>query len=186
MTPSCNPGVIAVAGRIRSGKSALTHRLSKLMLWRRVSFGGFLKHVAAAQGLSDTRESLQELGKQYVSDGVEVFVDRLLTHAQWKPGDPMVIDGIRHLSVLQALRDRVRPLPVVLVFIDLGEQERQYRLDSLGLPASETVAWDQHPTELDVVIPDRLRMNADFVVDGDQATEDMAQMVLAWAIERLA
>ena len=46
----------------------------------------------------------------------ETFCKKVLTSATWNSGDPIVIDGIRHVRMLNDLRKIVAPSPLLRSF----------------------------------------------------------------------
>ena len=57
------PVVLVFSGQIGSGKSRLSSGVAKALGWSYASFGDYIRSVAHSQGLDDTREILQELGR---------------------------------------------------------------------------------------------------------------------------
>ena len=58
----------------------------------------------------------------------------------WKQGEPVVIDGIRHVQVLNVFRELVAPVPLLFVFLDAGEQARNERLNRRDKSNTESLA----------------------------------------------
>lgn len=99
--------VIVLAGQIGCGKSSLAEELVKDSRGCRVSFGRYVKQVAADRGLAADREVLQSLGEQLIASmGEAGFVDAAIGIL---PGDcrRIVVEGARHLEVWEALRRRL-------------------------------------------------------------------------------
>src|SRR5690242_7997878 len=96
--------VVALSGRIGSGKSALASRLAQCLGCERVSFGDYVRAAALAKGLEPTGENLQLVGAALVEAGWEPFCRAVLAQAPWQPGQPLVVDGVRHVDALAHLK----------------------------------------------------------------------------------
>jgi len=90
----------------------------------------------------------------------------------WEPGQPLIIDGIRHAEALTVLRQLVTPSELRLVFITVNEPTRTARLRQRESPDGETLQRiEEHTTEAQVgtVLPGI----ADFLVDGTRPQEEL-------------
>jgi D-serine deaminase-like pyridoxal phosphate-dependent protein len=101
---------------------------------------------------------LQALGSDLLASlGAEQFATKVLGEA----AGIVVVDGVRHVAIDDALRkiaDRY-----VLVYVEVDEKTRRERLGSEE--NRELLAgWDRHPTETDLP---RLRARADLQVSSD-------------------
>lgn len=164
---------LLLAGRIASGKSTLARCLAERLEGRRVGFGDFVRCEAERAGLNaGDRRVLQELGHSRVEAGPRVFVEKFLAKAGPQAGGPLIVEGVRHLSILAELRReaRARAVPCVLIFVETDEIERRRRVLDRGLPWSEAVAVEAHRSEHDVI--QALRSQADVVVDGSIPAAD--------------
>jgi dephospho-CoA kinase len=143
--------VLALAGKIASGKSKLADEFAKTMGWPHVSFGDFVRGVARERGLPDTREVLQELGDKFIREELESFCKSVLAQADWKPGQPLVIEGVRHAEVDTLLRELVAPSKYFLVLVSVDDQTRKERLRAEGIDDRDLVERvETHPTEKQV------------------------------------
>jgi len=62
------PAVVAFAGAIGSGKTALSKRVAELLHWPRVSFGDYIRKIAEKNGQDPKdRGVLQKLGQALVT-----------------------------------------------------------------------------------------------------------------------
>jgi len=89
------------------------------------------------------------------------------------------IDGIRHVHILEQLRDLAQPLPCKLILIQTHDQERQSRLSSDEAHQLSTI--EAHSTEIQV--SSSLLEHADIVVDGAQDVEMGLSIILMWLME---
>src|SRR5437764_382109 len=116
--------VLAVSGKIASGKSTLASTFANEVGWPYVSFGDYVRQIARQRGLEDTREVLQEIGDELIRQNLEGFCRSVLAQADWKPGQPLVIDGVRHFEVDDLLRRMVGPSKYVLTYVSVDDQTR--------------------------------------------------------------
>lgn len=174
-----DPQVLAFAGAIASGKTTLSREVASTLGWSRVSFGDAVRQEAMRRGLDTLgREVLQSLGDELIAQGWEPFCRRVLTQAMWEAGQPLVVDGIRHVEALDMLRRLVSPLRVRLVFVGVAPTERQERLRSRGVNVEAQVRLDNHATEADVA--SRLPLLADYYVQPESSLVDAHSSLLQW------
>ena len=146
------PAVVGFSGRIASGKSAISKALAADIGCRRVSFGDYVREVAAERGLTPTREVLQSLGEELEAADVNRFCRAVIDFAEWQSGSSLVIDGIRHIHVLKNLRSLVEPTPLILVFVEADEPLRTSRLAERGEGEDARLGLvESHSTERDVL-----------------------------------
>jgi transcriptional regulator with XRE-family HTH domain/cytidylate kinase len=173
------PIVLAFSGKMGSGKSTLAREVAHALGWPRASFGDYLREVAKSQGLEESREVLQELGVRLVEKDPEEFCQAVLTYCGWQSGEPLVIEGIRHTSIVEALGRLVAPLPVRLVFIDVSDEVRLKRLEkSEGSVQGRVKMLESHSTEKDVV--ERLPSLAVRHVEGHRPVGDIVRELVGW------
>lgn len=98
--------------------------------------------------------------------------------ADWNPGRPLIVDGVRHLEVVQTLRRLVAPCVITLIYINLDKEDHTIRLKSKGITGSaEIQAIEKHSTEVQVA---RLLSSADLVLDGDKPVDELVNEIVAW------
>jgi cytidylate kinase len=165
--------IVAFAGRIGAGKSSVAKALADNLVWKLASFGAFVRTVASSRGLSLSRESLQAVGEELEATDATALCRAVLDTASWQPGQPLVIEGIRHVRVLETLKTLVAPQPLVFVYLEADEQQRRSRLRNRGTGEAERLdAVEAHPTEQDVLT--HLPKLADLVLssaDGSSESE---------------
>ena len=83
--------------------------------------------------MDQSRESLQELGSTLIAEGWDKFCWGVLNQANWKIGDSIVVDGIRHLEGLQNLKLMTYPAEVLLVFVKTDDDTILKRLERQGI-----------------------------------------------------
>ena len=167
--------VVALSGSIGSGKSHLARALAGRLGCPTAAFGALVRREAAARDLPATRAALQDLGERLLADlGPLEFTRRLLVGSDWSPGDPLVVDGVRHLRVLDALRALVAPTPLRHLHVEAPEAVRRARRAARGEDPGEDPERHRNEAEVD----EGLRARADRVVDGSADTDDTLGLVL--------
>jgi cytidylate kinase len=176
------PNVLGFSGRIGSGKSAISKELARLLGWQRVGFGDVLRLVARQRDIPESRESLQELGAKSIEEDCQGFCARLLEYADWSQGKPLIIDGIRHLCVLEALKNAVAPSAFHLIYLDVDSKilADRYRHASRG--SSQVLEQvEMHSTEREVLVA--LRDAADLKVDNTISVAHSIKLIMDWMQE---
>jgi len=166
------PAVICLSSRMGAGKSTLANSLASSLGWGHVSFGDYVREIARQRGSDQSREVLQQIGEELISMNVQSFSQTVISQVDWQKG--CVIDGIRHIQVLRAIKGIVRPLPTFLVFVDIDESIRRKRLHERGMTDKQIDAADQHSTEAQ--IGGVLKQQADILLDG---SNDISELTMA-------
>jgi cytidylate kinase/transcriptional regulator with XRE-family HTH domain/Zn-dependent peptidase ImmA (M78 family) len=173
------PLVLAFSGKIGSGKTTLSQQVADALGWRRASFGEYLSMFAKSQGLDDSREVLQELGESLVSRNPDDFCRSVLAHFGWRSGEPLVIDGVRHATIFEALRRIVAPLDLRLVFVNVDEDTRLKRLKKTDRDViGRLQEVEAHSTERDVV--NTLPSLASRHIRGDRPPNEVVREIVGW------
>jgi dephospho-CoA kinase len=173
------PCVLAFSGQIASGKTTIAKSASKVLEWKYASFGDFVRAEAVLRGKNpESREDLQETGNKLIGHGWELFCKAVLECANWKPGEGLVIDGIRHVEGLQVIREIVAPLNIYLIYIAVDEEIRNRRLASKNIQQEKLLQIEHHDTETQV--PNTLLSLADTVLDGGGATDSAVVYLRNW------
>jgi adenylate kinase family enzyme len=138
--------VVAIAGRIGSGKTTISRKLAVAFNCEQASFGDYFRGLAASLGLDPRdRELLQKIGAEQVLLSPLAVCRQVLQKLNWRAEnkESLVVDGMRHLEVLNALRQAVSPLPVVLVYV-----EEIPSCSSLKIPKDISGVYRTHSTEM--------------------------------------
>ena len=157
------PVVAALAGRSGSGTSVLAVRLASIMNWRFASFGAHIRDVAASRGLQCTRQEQQDIGLELVRDP-EAFARVVISKSRWRPGQSLIVDGLRHKEVLDALRYITDQSEVMEIYVDADAPLREARLRDRGEVHSQGVLQiDAHPVEKEMltILPQLAAMTLD-------------------------
>jgi cytidylate kinase len=169
--------VLSFAAPIEGGKTTVSIGVATRLGAPRVSFGGYLRRLAQEKGLEVTREVLQDLGNDRVRQDVRAFCEDVLEQQPWQPGRPLVVDGVRHVEVLDALAEILAPAEGYLIYIKVDRTTQAKRLEHDELRHEKTLEeLEKHPAELQVrsQLPDR----AALVLDGTQRPDELTQKVI--------
>lgn len=156
--------VLVVSGPIASGKTTISQHIAASFGWPWTSFGSYVRAEALRRGLSDSRPILQQIGDDLIAQGQEDFCRAVLVAAGWSPGASVVLDGVRHVSVVNALRALVAPQSLILVYVTIAENTRVARLRARGVDLEVQHHYDAHANEADVLTT--LPYIADIILDG--------------------
>jgi dephospho-CoA kinase len=169
-----NPAIIVLASRIGGGKSTLAHALSKLSGFPIFSFGQYVKETALTRNIALSREALQNLGEHLVTDDPESFTKGALSGVDFSAG--LIIDGLRHQTVLEQIRSLAEQVPVVLVFVQTARHVRIDRLLARGMSVKEIERADKHIMER--FLEETLLAAANVVVNGVSSLDSNAEIIL--------
>lgn len=165
--------LLCLAGEIATGKTTLANGLvAALPHATRVGFGDVVRRRVADAGLGPSRTNLQDMGERLIAQGWSEFVALLAAEVKIDPG-VLVVDGIRHVAALHALRAQFLHRRIALVYLDSADQEQQTRLAERG----ENPASLAHPVERDL---SAVRDLAGLVLPADEPTARQVTKVLAW------
>ncbi|MGI8919088.1 MAG: AAA family ATPase [Pyrinomonadaceae bacterium] len=173
--------VVGVIGKIKSGKSSLSRSLSENLNWPYVSFGDEVRMITRRRGLNPSRGALQEIGEELVAKSAKEFCEAVLAQAEWQPGQFLVVDGIRHLKIVEILRDLVRPSVLRLVYVKTADHLREGRLEDEITDRQELARIEHHSTE--VQVGTILSSLADRVVDGSKPLNSLTIEIITWLDE---
>lgn len=170
--------LICFAGRIGSGKTTLSKAVANNLRWPRASFGDYVRMEALRQGLNEPRKVLQRIGASLVEDPNK-FCHLVLKQVSWKPGQNLIIDGIRHSKILDSLRKLTDPSEVFLVFVTTEEQAIRKRFaEENPFREDDLLSFEAHSTETEV--KSSLSAEASLIVDGTRPVNILAREIVAW------
>ena len=171
--------VVAFSGKVGSGKSSVSAAVASALGWQRVSFGEYVRGVAQAQHLDDSRLTLQDLGEQLLAADARAFCANVLAQAPNR-SEPLIIDGVRHIQVLRMLRELVAPHIVAHVHLALDEVTRTDRILARQgeVDLEELLRIDTHPTEQEVI--NSLPQQADVIIDSTENLGKVVQQIVVW------
>lgn len=171
--------MVGLAGKLGSGKSSVGHRLADALNAPLASFGAYVRSIADERALVHSREVLQALGEELLRTlGPLTFASQVVDSSGWKGQGPLVVEGIRHVDIVSALREGNRETPFLLVYLEVPEELRLSRLEARDrLSPSQVAVYESHSTESDVV--SRLRQIADLVVEAGADVDTTVAAVLS-------
>ena len=172
--------LVAFSGYTKSGKTTLATNVAEALKCPLASFGAFIRKTADQSGFPDpTRHQLQEIGDKLARTDIERFCKAVLDSAGFKPGSPLVIDGIRHLEALTAIRNLAPNQPLKLIYT---ESDLASRAKRAGLTEDEMSTVDRHPVESQSA---KLRSVSDLIVSTSHSLENsVAQILLFLASQK--
>lgn len=177
---------IGIVGKISSGKSSITKALKKATGIPEASFGSFLVDYSKKHQLPTDRHSLQELGSQFIEQSPEAFLAAMLEQANLA-SDTIIIEGIRHLSVLNAVKSISET--VFTIYIDATSEtrykrhcERSKQSDALEI-YSDFQLKNQHPVEAQI---DLLKSQSDLIIDSENLSIDETVKQISFSLKSFA
>ena len=140
---------VVVCGRIGSGKSTAVDFIAAEFGFKAVSFGSYIRHMAAQRGTPSTRGQLQDLGDcLFRSKGSSGFLEDALEYFGINSHDSVVFDGVRHLEILADIRQAAGATIAVYLEVNQEERFRRYQArQASGLSFEEFLIVDRHLVE---------------------------------------
>lgn len=167
--------IVAFAGRIASGKSAVSKAVAAHYSVDRVSFGDAVRKEAERRGLRSDRLALQDLGDELIAAGWDAFCSLVTGQAASDSRSPLIVDGVRHLGAIEALDRLAGPSRLYLVFVDTSWERRSAWLAERGVSESEAMAAEAHPNEREL---DAVKGRADLVVANESDLDRVVAQVV--------
>ncbi|MFD0084203.1 AAA family ATPase [Priestia megaterium] len=167
------PVIIAIGGRIGSGKTTLSLSLSSELGFKYVSFGDYVRRIALKRGMNpNSREELQVIGESLIKNDKKDFCNSVLKSVGWTSGESLVIEGIRHKEILKEIRKLTFPTSVLFVFLQITEDVRKKRIQYRSRESLDEIRiLEQHSTEKQV--NHDLSLCADLILqNGDKMSLD--------------
>lgn len=157
--------VVCFSGKIGSGKSSVVSELSGSLGWKHAGFGQFVRQEIARQGGDpNSREALQDFGQRCVEADPEAFCRGLLQSVDYRPGENLLVDGVRHLKIFDTLQAVLSPANIRLVHLSLTEDVQQARVDGRTDSADLDRARG-HAVEAELI--SQLPQRSDLIVNSD-------------------
>ena len=129
-----------------------------------------MRRLARSQGGATDRRSLQELGDALVRQDAVGFVAGAfgMVPIGWST---IVAEGVRHRSVIEALRDHATAAYAEFAHVHLvaPPELRRSRLIARGETSSDALLADDHPAEQESLA--WLLCNADLCLDTDRSID---------------
>lgn len=165
-----------VCGRIGSGKSTAVDYIAAEFGFKAVSFGSYVRQLAARRGKPGTRHQLQDLGDYLVRfRGSSGLIQDVLEHYRVHPDESVVFDGVRHPEVLVDIRTAAEATIAVYLEANQVERFRRHQIrHCCGWTWLEFLAADQHQVESGNSL---LMKECELVLDGSRPTADVQSML---------
>jgi len=157
--------IITLSGRISSGKSYAANLIKNEFDFPVASFGGYLKYYCEQNNLPIDRKTLQDIGEGFVKEKPHQFLIDVVSHFIGR-ADKIIIEGVRHKSILDAVNEVTENRLAVFVYADLQTRYDRYfkrNKDSDLLKTFEQFEIaDSHTVELEI---ESLKPLCNIVVD---------------------
>jgi hypothetical protein len=105
-----------------------------------------------------------ELGSDLVETDPALLCRRVLADAGWPATEIVLLDGVRHVSVVHTIRSIIAPAEFRLVMVDASPESRQKRFKHTNNADISIKQIDAHAVSKDT---DALSRIADYHADGD-------------------
>ena len=119
--------IILLSGKIGSGKSFWADQIANAFDCSRSSFSDYIKYKCIQHCKDCTRKNLQMIGAEIVEHDLDEFIYYTVFHNH-EETERIVIDGLRHESVLHRIKELFPQSNVVVLFVDCDEEQRQQNL----------------------------------------------------------
>ena len=108
--------------------------------------------------LNVTREVLQKIGNECISQGWANFVHAFLKFVGWNGQDSLIIDGIRHVSFMEMLIAEFYPVRPICVYLDADQETLDSHIAQRGVEVIDKKPVSEGTNEklvdcADIVIP---------------------------------
>lgn len=178
--------IVCISGGIGSGKTTFVAELARATSASIVSFGDFVRATARTRNLPESRSVLQELGAVLIAElGETEFVRLVLAQAD-QQRSVLVVDGVRHVEIMEAVRAVVAPRPAHLIFLDVAVEERSVRVaKAQSVDIERLPLLDGHSTEVQIY-NGRLLNAADLTLDAHVSVDVLVAQALQFLREQFA
>ena len=171
--------ILAFAGGLGAGKSALTNAVAQKIGWARASFGDHVREVAhVARRDCKDRSELQRLGQALILTNPDGFVENVVKRAG--NAEHIVLDGLRHVEALFTLRKKYHRATIKLVYLDAPSDVRRERYIGREHVERRLLArYEQDITEAQIsrILP----QYADLTIDATWPLEQQVDKVAEFA-----
>ena len=165
--------VLGLSAKIKTGKSFIGTSFAESVGWNYVSFGDYVRLITEQRGLPAKREVWQRVGEEMIKQGLKTFCRGVISQIpNWRSGDPLVVDGVRHIEISNVLREIVAPSKYILVSIIVDEKtrlERVFQEEEKDIKSIERI--EAHSTEIQV--KNSIPQIADYIIDGNKSLPEI-------------
>jgi dephospho-CoA kinase len=171
--------VIAFSGKLGSGKTTIINATASALGWPLVGFGDYVRKVVRERGLEGTRENLQAIGTELLERDSCDFCKAVLSSGGWTRGEPLLIDGLRHVRTIAIIQELISPAKLRIVSISISEATRLQRLGQRSqVDAASIGIIETHSSEQE--IGSILCNHSDLVIDGEKPVDVLVAEVITW------
>lgn len=173
-----NKQVIVLSGKAASGKTYLGKKTAHYLSCEHYSISDYLEDAAAKGGYKDiSRQILQEIGKEQIESGWELFVKNFMEFVNWNGHENIVIDGVRHVEFFNMLVNQVKSCKVLLIWIEIDKNTMDIRMEK----RNESDICLNHMAEGNLA---KLKERADIVIDNSKMQEEASEKRLLCELYR--
>ncbi|MDP2301914.1 MAG: AAA family ATPase [Ignavibacteria bacterium] len=166
--------IIGISGRINSGKTTLAKYLSKSFEWKCVGFGDYIRYIIKEKNVTETRENLQKFGQSLVDNHLDSFCRGILNFIEWDGKENLIIEGIRHTSVLNKIKELSGDEEFLFVYISTSNNQLMSRKNQLSTKQLGE-KYEQHKMEIETIF--ELPKLADVLIDGESSIEESFKII---------
>ncbi|HEY4678007.1 MAG TPA: AAA family ATPase [Candidatus Angelobacter sp.] len=171
--------VIAFSGKLGSGKTTISNAVATALGWPLAGFGDYVRQVVRERGLDGTRENLQAVGTELLEADPREFCKAVLSSGGWIRGEPLLIDGLRHVKTIAIIQELISPATLRIISILVPEATRLQRLGQRDqVEAASTGIIEAHSSEQEV--GSILCSHADLVLDGEKPVSVLVAEIIDW------
>jgi dephospho-CoA kinase len=153
-----------------SGKTSVTKALAQGLRWPRVAFGDYVRaQLVQRSGDPTSREAMQNLGQRLVDEDAEGFVREVLRSSGFRPGENLLVDGVRHVDIQTLIAKLVQPSRAFLIHLAVDDAHAHARAAGRSQFRAEVAQAEAHRVESD--IREALPKQADQVIDATAPLE---------------
>jgi predicted NUDIX family phosphoesterase len=175
-----NVNHIALVGEIANGKTQLGSALAERLGYQTVSASSALRGLLGIGQLSErARADFQATAYGYINtpDGPANLAVRIAAEVNINNGSRIVIDGIRQLRTLEALRQLIPNIVVVYIDCPRDLAFRNYRSRLQDASALEFARIREHAVELDLPL---FRFESDAVLNNADDFHKTVDVLIDW------
>jgi hypothetical protein len=122
---------------------------------------------------------LQEIGTELLKTGITGFCEGVISSCGWRPGDSLLIDGLRHIETVDPIRRLVSPTAFKIMLLTVSEATRYDRLKHRGEGQHEAIRLiETHSSEQQ--IDSVLAAAADLIINTDRPVSIIVAELVAW------
>jgi dephospho-CoA kinase len=171
--------VIAFSGKLGSGKTTISNAVATALGWPLAGFGDYVRRVVRERGLEGARENLQAVGTELLEADAREFCKEVLSSGGWIRGEPLLLDGLRHVRTIAIIQELISPATLRIISILVPEATRLQRLGQRDqVEAASTSIIEAHSSEQEV--GSILCNHADLVLDGEKPVSVLVAEVIDW------